>query len=267
MRDKNFNISIFSYNVFWKIMYKSSKIKYPLSIKLNQTELTQLKSNIFSNISNVINYYNPFIYCFQESESFSDIIKLFSIKNYDYHLGYSNPEHILTIWRKDIMKKKHIFDGEFETGRPFSIILFKDLRYNIYWILINIHAGHNHCTISNIFEPLQHILNLNNVQLSKYDIKRIAIIGDFNRDISSQIAIEQNKYKLKINNKEYKFNYLNTTNKTCCSLNGWGYKLNYDQIIDSYNAPILIHQLNKESWYVSKSSDHLAILTIIKNFF
>jgi hypothetical protein len=261
---KQLNISIFSYNIFWKIMKNNNES--PLIKNLGIKKLNELKSNILTNISNVINYYNPIIYCFQESESALDIINLFSKTDYEYYLGYSEPEHILTVWRKDIMKKKIILDGEFEKGRPFTIIIFKDIRFEIYWILINIHSGHNYDTITSIFEPIQNLLNINKKKIEKYWIKRIVIVGDFNRDISSQIKIEPDKYKLIINQLEFNFNSLYTNNKTCCSIKGYGYKFNYDQIIDSYSQPLLIHQLNKESWYIPESSDHLAILCSVKNF-
>lgn len=261
---KELNISIFSYNIFWKIMKNNNS---PLEKNFGFTKLQKLKLNIISNIKNVINYYNPFIYCFQEAESAHSIIELFSKSEYRYHLGYSEPEHILTIWRKDVIKKKKVIDGEFEPGRPFSIIIFNDLRYNNYLMLINIHASHHHNTYSRIFEPIQKIIDLNKNEILKYDIKRIIMVGDFNRDIGSQIKIAPTEYRLKINLIEYNFYPIeNTTNKTCCSLSGWGYKLNYDQLIDTYKSPLLIHQLNKEPWYVSESSDHLATLSLVKNF-
>jgi len=260
---KELNLSIFSYNVYWKIM-KSDNTS-PLIKTLGQTKLLELKSNILKNISNTKNYLNPFVYCFQESEFPLDITNLFEKTHYKYHIGYSEPEHILTIWRTDILKKKIVFDGEFESGRPFTIILFKDLRFKNYWILINIHAGHNPNTDSSIFEPIQKIIELNQDSISEYNIERIVIVGDFNRNISSQILIEPTKYKLEINSKKFYFFQIPNSNKTCCSIKGWGYKLNYDQLIDSYSQPLLTHQLNKESWYISESSDHLAILSIIKN--
>ena len=261
---KELNISIFSYNVFWKIMKNDNS---PLEKTMGSTKLLELKSNIISNITNVINYYNPFIYCFQEAESASSIIELFSKSEYGYHLGYSEPEHILTVWRKEVIKKKIVLDGEFEQGRPFSIIVYKDLRYKNYLMIINIHASHNPHTNSSIFEPIQKIIDLNKNEILKYDIKRIVMVGDFNRDIQSQIKINPTEYRLKINSTEYNFYPIeNTTNKTCCSLMGWGYKLNYDQTIDTYKSPLLIHQLNKELWYIPESSDHLATLSVLQNF-
>lgn len=260
---KELNISIFSYNIFWKIMKNSNS---SLEKTLGSTKLEELKLNIISNIVNVINYYNPFIYCFQESESAPDIINLFSKSEYEYHLGYSNPEHILTIWRKDVLKKKIVLVGEFEPGRPFTIIVFKDKRFKNYWMLINIHAGHEVDTQTSIFNPIQKTINDNIDQIKLFEISRIVIVGDFNRDISSQIKIVPFKYKLIINEIKFSFNYIETNNKTCCSLKGWGYKNNYDQLIDTYSQPLITHQLNKENWYQSESSDHLAILSVIKNF-
>ena len=249
-----------------KLLPNSNSDLYKKSTEKIIRNKPKLKSNIITNIINIKKYYNPFVYCFQEAESAHDIINLFEHEQYKYHLGYSEPEHILTIWRKDIMKKKVILDGEFEKGRPFSIIVFNDIRFKIYWMLINIHAGHHPQTNSSIFEPIEKLIIENKNIIDKYDIKRIVIIGDFNRDISSQIIIEPKKFKLKVNSNEFNFKSISNTNKTCCSLKGYGYKLNYDQIIDSYTNPLLTHQLNKESWYIPEASDHLAILSIIKNF-
>jgi hypothetical protein len=263
MKNEQLNISIFSYNIFWKIM-KSNNTDL-LDIGISKNKLLELKSNILNNILNVKNYYNPFIYCFQEAENYLEITNLFDKSNYDYYNGYSKPEYILTIWQKNILKKKLIIDGEFEQGRPFTIIIFKDLRFNIYFMLINIHSGHQINTLKNIFEPIQKIINTNIKNILKYIIKRIIIVGDFNRDIGSQITLLPNKFNLNINLSKFNFIPLITQNKTCCSIKGYGYNKNYDQIIDSYEQPLLIHQLNKESWYKSESSDHLGILSIIKN--
>ena len=263
MNIKKLNISIFSYNVFWKIIKNNNS---PLEKTFGSDKLNKLKSNIISNIINVINYYNPFVYCFQESESALNIINLFPKTKYEYHLGYSNPEHILTIWRKDVLKKKLVLDGEFEPGRPFSIIIYKDKRFKNYLMLINIHAGHNADTQTSVFNPIQIAIDNNKNKIGLYNITRVVMVGDFNRDIGSQIKMDSLKYKLVINKIEFGFNYLLTNNKTCCSLSGYGYQKNYDQLIDTYSIPLLTYQLNNETWYHAKSSDHLAILTIVKNY-
>lgn len=258
----NQNISIFSYNVFWKIMTNKNS---PLVNTLGQKKIYELKSNILTNIEYVISYYNPFVYCFQEIESENDILQKFNKNKFMYHIGCSIPEHILTIWRKDVLEKKLILDGEFEKGRPFTIIIFKDLRFDIYWMLINIHGSHNYNTEIEIFKPIQNLIDINKNKIKKYDIKRLIMIGDFNRDISSQIELSPSNYKIKINSVEHIFNYLKNNNKTCCSLKGWGHKYNFDQAIDTYGKPLGIFQLNKEKWYKSESSDHIPIMAIFKN--
>lgn len=262
-KEKDFNISICSYNLFWKIMKNDSS---PLAKNLGSDKLNKLKSNIIRNIILIKNYYNPFFYCFQEAENSENIINLFDNQEYNYHLGYSEPEYILTIWQKKIFEKIIGFDGEFEPGRPFTIFIFKDLRFGINFILINIHSGHDPDTANSIYKPVQDLIDSNKIKINKYVIERIIITGDFNRDIGSQIVIEPSKYKLNVNDKIFYFKSNLNTNKTCCSLKGYGYNKNYDQSIDSFKKPILIHQLSKESWYTSESSDHLAIISILKNF-
>jgi hypothetical protein len=250
----NLNISIFSYNVFWKVMDGI----------IDKSTSSINKLNVLKNITNTINHYNPFIYCFQEASNSDEIIKLFDPKEYSHYLGYSKPEYILTIWRHDIIKIIYIIDGEFESGRPYTICVFEDKRYKIpnYFILINIHASHDPNTES-IFNPIQN--SINKIKLT-LPIKRIIIVGDFNRDIGKELSLLIKKnYFIELSKNIYKFNGILTNNKTCCNVNGFGLVKNYDQIIDSYFPPILIHNLSHELWYKSKSSDHVAILSIVKN--
>lgn len=262
--DKNeLNISICSYNIFWKIMKNDSS---PLVAKLGKNKLYELKLNILKNIYNIKNYYNPYFFCFQEAENHHEITDLFDKSEYKFHINYSNPEHMLTIWQHKLFKKKISIDGEFEKGRPFCIFIFKDLRFSNYFILVNIHPGHNSNTLDSIFKPIQNSIDNNIKIIKKYNIIRICICGDFNRDIKSQILMEPQKFNIKINQLVFFFFPNINNNKTCCNIEGYGYNKNYDQVIDSHNEPLITYQLNRESWYLAKSSDHLAILSIIKNF-
>jgi hypothetical protein len=265
--EKKFNISICSYNIFWKIMINDSSL---LGKKLDKTALFKLKEALLKNIFLIKNFYSPHFYCFQEAESYINITTMFENTIYDHHINYSKPEHMLTIWKKIFFNKILVFDGEFEKGRPFSILVLEDLRFGTNFILINVHAGHNPNTFKCIFEPIQKIFTINNNQIEKYDIKRIIICGDFNRDIGKQIldndgAEKDKKLNLIVGSIQYNFKPFVSDNKTCCNLNGYGYNKNYDQLIDSFDKPILIHPLSKENWYRSKSSDHIGILAIVKN--
>ena len=101
--EKKLNISICSYNIFWKIMKNDSSL---LNKKIDKVTLSKLKDDLLKNIFLIKNYYNPYFYCFQESSSYNDIIKMFENSKYDYNISYSEPEYLLTIWKKIFFNKK-----------------------------------------------------------------------------------------------------------------------------------------------------------------
>lgn len=249
MNPKYFNISICSYNVNWKVMVTAGTNA----------------QNVLENISRVKNYYNPFIYCFQEASNYALITNIFEQNIYDVNVGKSGPEHILTVWNKKIMRKILSFTGEFEHGRPFQIIVFQDLRFSNYFMLVNIHAGHRTNTQTSIFDPIQKFINAHAKVLSQYSIQRICIIGDFNRDIGLECVPSLTIPQTKITVNHYKFYALRTSNKTCCDSIHSTHTHNYDHVIDSWAFPIQIFPLSHEKWYKTKSSDHALILCVIKN--
>jgi hypothetical protein len=242
------NLSICSYNIYWENMVDRN-------LKLN-------KKNLLSNIYYVHNYYNPDIYCFQEVVNHELILQIFDKRDFDSFLGFSNPEYILTIWNKHKLDKIFIKEGEFEPGRPFTIILFYDKIRNYYFILINIHAGHYVNTKQTIFQPINIALNDMSFFIKKYNVNRIIIVGDFNRDISEEL---DDNINIKVLNKNFTFKANKNNNKTCCSLKGYGHKYNYDHVIDSYNSPIITKSMKMESWYKNPSSDHIMIISVMKN--
>lgn len=269
LKNKNteqLNISVCSYNIFWKVM---DNISSPLINYIGKKNINKLKDNIIKNIYLIKNYYNPYFYCFQEPILFECIIELFEKKNYEHYIGYSKPEYILTIWNNNYFTKKIVLDGEFESGRPFTLFIFEDNRFKTkpQFILINIHSGHRKDTLQNIFIPIQQLITANEKLINKFNILRIIITGDFNRDIGQEIFINNSISKLLINKNIFYFNPYISNNKTCCNIEGYGYNKNYDQTIDTLEQPILIYPLNKEKWYKSKSSDHIAILSILKNIY
>lgn len=250
------NIGIASYNVFWKIMdYKNSDLSFDKKI------IKQYKKNILDNIKNLYNYYNPDFYCFQEASSFNSIIKIFN-NSFSNHVGLSNKEYILTIWNNTKYNKLYHIDSEFESGRPFTILIFKDIKQNINFILINLHAGHYN-TYKKIILSLQKTINDNKNILLQYNIKRFIIVGDFNCDISAEIN-QNNNFIISLN-KIFNLKSIVNNNKSCYSLSRYGYKYNYDHVIDSYKKPIITYLLSNEKWYNLLSSDHVMILSIISN--
>jgi hypothetical protein len=262
------NIAICSYNLNWEIMdIKNGKLTQEYTVK----ELEQYKTNILTNIQNIYDYYNPQIYCFQESPNYNQIIKIFNQDIFKHHVNISGKEYMLTIWDSTRFELLETKSHGFEYGRPFCIFVFKDILIKNIFVLVNIHAGHKSNTYRSIFKPIQKILDKEKI-LKNYDISRIIIGGDFNRNINEQI--KSNKELILINDinnssskQIFNFHYTNKElSNTCCSISGKNLKNNFDFIIDSFDSCILRHELNKESWYLQPSSDHIMIMSIIKKY-
>ncbi len=262
------NIAICSYNLNWEIMdINEGKLTEEYTVK----ELQQYKSNILSNIQNVYDYYNPQIYCFQEAANYTDVTKIFNPDIFKHHVNISGPELMLTLWDSTRFELLEVKSSGFESGRPFCIFVLKDILVGNTFILINIHAGHRSDTYKSIFRPIQKILDKSKI-FQNYNISRIILSGDFNRNINKQIKL--NPELILLNNSdnitlqqifEFKFNNKELSN-TCCSISGKNLKNNFDFVIDSYDSCILRHELNKESWYSQPSSDHIMIMVIIKKY-
>ncbi len=252
------NIAIASYNILWEIMEKQNHNEILDLFFKNNYKI--MKKNLLANIQNILERYNPQIYCFQEAAGYSQIIRLFDKNIFSSHVNSSGPEYMLTIWNNKRFRLKNKFDGEFESGRPFCILILKDNTTHKYFALINLHAGHKSDTLSSIFKPIQKQINKNMNKFAK--VKRIIIIGDFNRDIN--LENKSNNYTLEIANTQYKFYfYEKQTENTCCDVTGKKLKRNFDHVLDSEKIPILRHELNKESWYAYPSSDHVMIMSIL----
>lgn len=256
------NIAVCSYNLNWEIMdFDSGSLKKYFS----KDKLKLYKLNLISNIQNIYDYYNPQIYCFQEAAKYKDFINIFNPDIFSNYVNISGPEYMVTIWNLTRLQLIYVFPGEFESGRPFCIFLFKDLINFNFFILINMHAGHKKDTLSSIFQPIQQILDKSK-KLNKYVISRIIMAGDFNRDINMQIK-DNPKLYLKVNNFKFTFKPSNKDfNNTCCNLSGINLTKNYDFVLDSYEPVILRHELNKEIWYKQPSSDHIMIMSILKKY-
>jgi hypothetical protein len=270
------NIAVCSYNLNWEIMdhvnSKNAKFINEYSLK----EITLFKKNIISNIQNIKNYYNPQIYCFQEASNFDDFLYIFKdtkFNKYDKYVNSSGPEFMVTIWDKSRFDLINVQSGEFQEGRPFCLFLLKDLVNNNYIILINVHAGHIPNTLSSIFTPIQKQLD----KLDKFDkfdklpnlpnikISRVIMAGDFNRDINYQVHID-NKLFLMIGEIKYNFKYYDKPmGNTCCSISSPIYKRNFDFVLDSLEPVLIRHEIIKEPWYSFPASDHVMIMSILKN--
>ncbi len=261
------NIAIVSYNIFWELM-EESKINNIFDY-ITGTETKTMRKNMLDNILKVSEYYNPQIYCFQEASNYKLILKLFNQKTFSHHVNKSGREHMLTVWNHERFKLLESFDGEFESGRPFCIFYFQDNLTKNNFILINIHAGHRKDSFTSIFKPIQKILDSNEKKLK--NVSRIIVAGDFNRNINGEILEDKTKSTnmlvLNIGTKNFNFNpYDKKMYNTCCDTVGNNLVRNFDHVIDSYQKPLIRHELNKESWYKYPSSDHVLIMSILKKY-
>ncbi len=255
------NIAIVSYNILWQLMEKSNEKSFvDYFVNLDKDSM---KKNMLENISKVSDYYNPQIYCFQEAASYRQILKLFDKKIFSHHVNSSEPEDMLTIWNKSRFNLIDSFDSEFESGRPFCILILQDILTKNYFALINLHAGHRKDTVISIFNPIQKLINKN---VDKFNnVNRIIMCGDFNRNINEEIIV--NDYKLKIGSHSYNFfPYKKKLSSTCCDTTGNVLHRNFDHVLDSYSTPLIRHELNKESWYKYPSSDHVMIMGILSKY-
>lgn len=256
------NIAVCSYNLNWEVMNIDSG---NLTKHFSKKDLEQFKSNIISNIQGIYDYYNPQIYCFQEATNFQDFINIFSKDIFSHYVNISGPEYMVTVWDFTRFEVHKVIPGEFESGRPFCIFIFKDLLDSNYIMFINIHAGHKTNTLTSIFEPIQKIFSKTK-KLNEFVISRIIMGGDFNRNINQQIK-DCPQLFFELNNSIYTFKptYKELAN-TCCSLIGTNLKRNYDFILDTFEPVILRHELNKEIWYKQPSSDHIMIMSVLKKY-
>ncbi len=257
------NIAICSYNLNWEVMDPyNGKLVDEYTIK----QVKEFKQNIILNIQNTFDYYNPQIYCFQEASNFNDLTHIFKDDKFDKYVNLSGPEFMLTVWDKSRFDFIDVQPGEFQKGRPFCIFILKDKITFDNILLINIHAGHNPNTIYSIFNPIQKQIDTLDI-LNKIVISRIIIAGDFNRDINNQIKSDD-KYKkliIQIANKSFDFKYYDKPlNNTCCSIDSLRYKHNFDFVIDSYASVLIRHEMIKETWYKTPSSDHIMIMSILE---
>jgi endonuclease/exonuclease/phosphatase family metal-dependent hydrolase len=231
-------IIILTYNVNWKYIIENEKYK----------------KNIFYNIVNSLQIFNPDIIAIQEAESFKTFNKIIPF-HYKMILNKSGLENMITIFNTKRFKFIKSLSGQFEKGRPFCLLILNDLITFETICFINIHASHR----SNTQQFIMHILNTfikNNINTI---IDRFVIIGDFNRNILTDTTTN---FIFNYKNKNYAFNKCSNNHNTCSNLNNKKFLYNYDNVIDTKKIP-KNYLLNDEKWYKKKSSDHLMVLSII----
>jgi len=266
-------ITIGSYNISWEAMSSYGKGNFKVCVKTTDYKNGICKSNILTNIINSVKLYDPDIMGFQEAAHYIDVLNLFDKNKYDYFINNSGKEDMLTIWKKNKFKCIGKYSSEFESGRPWALLIFKNKKTHELFYFINIHAAHNPDSSDSIFKIINKYIELSIDLKFKNNISRVIMSGDYNRNIyidntsNYQIVIGNNKYNL---NKEYDSNVtsnatsnVNINSNTCCNISGtkYGFKHNSDHTLDSKN--IIFKKIigNQQNYYLFPSSDHLLIIT------
>jgi endonuclease/exonuclease/phosphatase family metal-dependent hydrolase len=234
-------IKIITYNLSWESM-TGKKINWHLcnsTIKNNKKHFSVCQNNI----KDIIDHNFDFI-LLQEASNIENIIQDSKYLNKLLFLDHkSGKERMITLWNSNKYNIQDKITGEFETGRPWQLLIFDNLS------IINLHAPH--CGKIKLLKYLKNILK------THYDLiknKRLIMGGDFNHEINQSDNIKYKDIKLYFSNQKL---------KTCCS-NKFiknNFNVHFDHILDSLKPPInLFIPKNK---YLA--SDHKPVIAYLDN--
>lgn len=224
---KNNKIKILTYNISWESMTGSKKDWYLCSNNKDNKHPRHFNICV-NNIGNVIKKNPTDFICLQEAINYDLLIKdVPHLKKMKFIEHNSGLDKMVTFWND---KKFTLLDkkqGEFENGRPYLALFFKE---NL--CLVNVHFGH----YSNRGEinKMNHMIT--SLELDKYynQGNRIIIAGDFNNDIKNLCKKNGQKYKLQLKNIDFYVN--NKRVRTCYGKRN----THFDHVIDTMNTPIEI---------------------------
>ena len=205
-----------SYNISWECMNNSNQGS---AGRLGQ----KCTDNIcLKNVAKYITFVNEktnnldFI-LLQESANYKNLfshIKNFD-KNYHYVSSRSGREYMVTCYKKNHKLLKFI-KGNFVRGRPYHILIFKDL------VLINLHYNGNKDIINRRFCDIQKEFSSRYKSLGNIENKQIVIGGDFNYPLHKNrnyfpLYKDQNIIYFKPFLQSDRYVFVKDAPKTCCS--------------------------------------------------
>jgi uncharacterized phage protein (TIGR02220 family) len=242
-------IKVLTYNVCWEAMAMNSH-KYDNECKKNAIDSTnKCKTNVLAILT----------------QDKYDIILLQEASNFDKHditdmtrIHFkSGKEHQVVYYKTSAFKEKTSGTGDFEPGRPYTILLLEHISSKKEILVINVHLPHKK-TEQDVLLLLNTISN--NTEsgitpaLAKNDMHCI-IGGDFNVNLT--------KGTYNILNRD--FIPCNKDIKTCCDedLSGTGHKDKIDNILLS-NATCKDVKIADGNGYKKNTSDHLPLECIVQ---
>jgi|GEM_PF-2124595 len=268
---QNYNsdeLLVLSYNICWQCMTNTpagtaknlgeacvySDLNYPTTVCAER--MGKFIETIPGN-SGVVNY--DFV-GLQEASKWQSILKLApnTLGKMEFETSQSGHEMMVTFYDPKYTLLQAI-KGEFESGRPFQVLIFKE---NI--IFINLHNNHKY-NMNHIQGSLSQSLTDNlhkNIDIRDLVNSRIIVVGDFNFGGNDEIAIKP--FAGTIVQTE---SWLRNPAISCCDeyvpsiKDPWeGYRSG-DFIFDSKGIAIPIRPTGYDS--TSTQSDHIPVISLL----
>ncbi len=231
---------ILSYNVSWQSMIGSNP-KWPLCNNFKDSD----RKNVvcIKNIAQMIDLTNQnageldFV-ALQEASNHSILTKESNVlKMLKHEVHKSGLEEMVIYWNDNRFEFIKSYGGEFRKGRPWQLIVFKEIANSEQFIFINVHA--DHYKYNYLIKKLERILR--KIDLKNY---RIIIAGEFNTTLPSELMLGDVKL------------FTHELINTCCYPL---FELSFDHVLDSKDKP-----LNVKSPEINvMASDHKPILVTL----
>lgn len=243
---KNTYIKVLTYNISWESM-TGAKSDWGLCSNNQDKNHPRHYSVCISNIGKAIHKNPTTFICLQEAANTNllekEVPRLKKMSSVHHESGL---DKMVTYWDKKKFTLLESKKGEFENGRPYLALFFKE---NV--CLVNVHFGH--------YTDKGEINKLNNMikelGLDNYfkEGNRIIIAGDFNNDIKKLCIKKENKCVLNL--KDIVFHVHSKRVRTCCIKRN----THFDHVIDTLSTPYEIGVPDVE--YMA--SDHKPVIATL----
>lgn len=159
---------------------------------------------------------------------------------------------IITLYNKHKFNHVAQYEGEFEPGRPYAVILFQNILDNSYIVFINLHFPHsdNNLLRNHIAAGINSLKGANN--WSNY---KVIMCGDFNK----QEPNEYNTFLGTVGMKNIITRNMSNEPSTCCVSNSGTHNLKFDHIFSNFVAPTQYNTIDPNLHGIFKS-DHLPVI-------
>ncbi len=255
---KEKTISILTYNICWECMTHSRTLGASCSIVSDQR--TICAQNVGENIKKATEDYGDLDFIALQEATHHEIIEqdlptVFS--NFASVAHKSGLEEQITYYNKNMYTLWKKITGEFESGRPYQILLFKQKL-----ILVNLHNGHT-ATREKMELALSKGLtaHLTQDEITSLQSYRIILAGDFNDHDTALRKLAPFSYAGISTEVSLK---ISSPPKTCCTNPGTaGHTSTIDYILDSNPSRPIKWEIPTHYEWKKPASDHLPVIGVL----